>query len=235
MLTLILAESALETIPQELWHHPAVRSYSQRRGKHPQYLLLHRSYHHAAMKRAEKDEKRGRPDIVHFALLEALASPLNRERLLQTLVHTIGDQVITVDPRTRLPRNYNRFVGLMEQLFELGRVPPTGELLLELEPKALAELVDEIEATHVTLFSRKGTVSTVEDVVSRLSAEEGPVVMVGAFPHGDFSEATAQVADELVCVDPEVLDAWTLTSRVIYEYERAISLPQKRIGQKILG
>jgi rRNA small subunit pseudouridine methyltransferase Nep1 len=87
------------------------------------------------MKKLEESEKRGRLDIVHFALLEALGSPLNREGLLQTYVHTINDYVITVNPETRLPRNYNRFVGLMEQLFESYRVPPTGQILLKLEGK----------------------------------------------------------------------------------------------------
>ncbi|MFQ6065574.1 MAG: 16S rRNA methyltransferase, partial [Candidatus Bathyarchaeia archaeon] len=179
MLTLILAESALETIPKALWTHPAIRRYSERRVKHPQFLLLDRSYHHAAMKRLEQNEKRGRPDIVHFALLEALGSPLNKERLLQTYVHTINDQVITVNPETRLPRNYERFVGLMEQLFELGRVPPTGQILLKLERKTLPQLLGAITATHVVVFSREGSPHTLEEVGLRLSAEETPVVIVG--------------------------------------------------------
>ena len=92
------------------------------------------------MKKLEESERRGRPDIVHFALLEALGSPLNKERLLQTYVHTLKNHVITISPETRLPRNYDRFVGLMEQLFELGQVPPAGQILLKLELKTLAEL-----------------------------------------------------------------------------------------------
>lgn len=183
------------------------------------------------MKKLEEDEKRGRPDIVHFTLLEALGSPLNREGLLRIYVHTINDYVITVNPETRLPRNYDRFVGLMEQLFELGGVPPTGQVLLNLEPKTLPQLLHEITATHISAFSRRGSPHTLEEVFSGLSAEKMPVVIVGAFPHGYFSEATIKLADELVCIDPEMLEAWTLTSRMIYEYERAISLTTKRIKQ----
>ncbi len=181
------------------------------------------------MKKLEENEKRGRPDIVHFSLLEALGSPLNREELLRIYVHTINDYVVTVNPETRLPRNYDRFVGLMEQLFELGRVPPTGQILLKLEPKTRAQLLNEINATHVTAFSRRGSPHTLEEVVSRLPAEEMPVVIVGAFPHGHFSQATVKLADEMICTDPGMLEAWTVTSRVIYAYERAISLPTKRI------
>ena len=229
MLTLILAEAALETVPRALWRHPAIRSYSRRRRKLPQCLLLDRSYHHAAMKRLEENEKRGRPDIVHFSLLEALGSPLNKEGLLQTYVHTIKNYVISVNPKTRLPRNYDRFLGLMEQLFKLGRVPSTGQILLKLEPKTLLQLVHNIAATHVIALSRRGLPQTLEKAVSRLSAEKMPVVIIGAFPHGHFTEATTNLADEVICIDPEMLEAWTMTSRIIYEYERTISLPLKRL------
>ncbi len=229
MLTFILAESALETIPKALWKHPAIRSSSERRRKQPQSLLLDESYHHAAMKKLEENEKRGRPDIVHFVLLEALGSPLNGEGLLQTYVHTINNYVIAVNPETRLPKNHNRFVGLMEQLFELQRVPPTGQILLEFESKTLQRLLRENTATHVAAFSREGSPQTLERTVSRLSAEERPAVIVGGFPNGNFSKTTIKLADEIIRVAPEMLEAWTLTSRVIYEYERAISLPTKRI------
>ncbi len=229
MLTLILAESALETIPKNLWRHPAIKRHSKKHRKPPHFLLLDRSYHHAAMKTLSESDKRGRPDIVHFALLEALGSPLNKERLLQVYVHTLNNYVIKVKPETRLPRNYNRFIGLMEQLFELGRAPPNGQALLKLEPKTLSQLLREINPTHVVAFSTAGTPHTFEEVMPRLLNEEKPAVIIGGFPHGHFSATTLQLVDELVCVDLEMLEAWTVTSRVIYEYECAISLPIKRL------
>jgi len=183
------------------------------------------------MKKLDSSEKRGRPDIVHFSLLEALGSPLNKERLLQVYVHTINDNVITVNPEVRLPRNYNRFVGLMEQLFEVGRIPPTGQTLLRLEHKTLPQLLHEIKPDYVMGFSRKGTPYTVENAISKLSDKEKPAVITCGFPHGHFSEATRKLMNELVCVDPEMLETWTLTSRIIYEYECAVSLPSKRLEQ----
>lgn len=231
MLILILAEAALETVPRGLWNHPAVKRHSKRRGKPPEFILLDRSYHHSAMKKLEENEKRGRPDIVHFALLEALGSPLNKERLLQVYVHTLKDYVITVNPEARLPRNYNRFVGLLEQLFELGRVPSKGQTLLKLERKTLPQLLDEAEPDYVIAFSRKGSPNTLEKAISRLPDKERPAVIIGGFPHGHFSETTIKLASEVVSIDPEMLETWTLTSRVIYEYERAISLHKKRFMQ----
>ncbi|NIR86732.1 16S rRNA methyltransferase [Candidatus Bathyarchaeota archaeon] len=229
LLILILAESALETIPKNLWKHPAVKRHSKKRKKHPKFLLLDRSYHHAAMKTLPNNQKRGRPDIVHFALLEALGSPLNKERLLQAYVHTINDHVIEVKPETRLPRNYNRFLGLMEHLFELGRTPPNGKALLKLEAKTLPQLLREVSPTQVVAFSTAGKPRTLEDVVSELSSVERPAVIIGGFPHGHFSASTIRLADELVCIDEETLETWTVTSRVVYEYERAAFLPLKRL------
>jgi len=230
MLILIIAESAIEKIPKGLWKQPSIKSHSEKRGKPPKFILLDRSYHHAAMKNLPQNHKRGRPDIVHFALLEALGSPLNKAGELQVYVHTINNHTISVNPKARLPRNYNRFVGLMEQLFELKRAPPTGPALLKLEHKTLSHLLQDIKPTYAVAFSRIGTPSTLEEVISRLSDKERPAVIIGGFPHGHFSEETVKLANELVCVDPEMLETWTMASRVIYEYERAISLPKKRLN-----
>jgi rRNA small subunit pseudouridine methyltransferase Nep1 len=231
LLILIWAESALETIPKGLWSHPAVRHNSKRRGKPPGLTLLDRSYHHSAMKKLRESEKRGRPDIVHFALLEALGSPLNKERLLQVYVHTNNDYVVTVNSEARLPRNYDRFVGLLEQLFELERVPSKGQTLLKLEHKTLSQLLEETKTDYVVAFSRKGSPKTLEEAIFRLLKKQRPAIIIGGFPHGHFSETTVKLADEVVSIDQEMLETWTLTSRVIYEYERAISLPKKRLKQ----
>jgi rRNA small subunit pseudouridine methyltransferase Nep1 len=182
------------------------------------------------MKRLEDNLKRGRPDITHFALLEALGSPLNKEGLLQVYVHTNTDHVITVNPTVRLPRNCNRFIGLIEQLFQQQKVPSTGEALLKLEHKTLQQLLKETEADYVLVFSRKGKPKTLHAAVSALQPKQKPAIIVGGFPHGHFSEATLKLANEVVCVDSEMLDAWTLTSRAIYEYERTVGLPKKRVN-----
>jgi len=65
-----------------------------------------------------------------------------------------------------------------------------------------------------------------------LLEKQRPAVIVGGFPHGHFSETTIRLADEVGCIDPDMLETWTLTSRVIYEYESAISLPKKRLKQQ---
>ena len=183
------------------------------------------------MKKLEQNEKRGRPDIVHFALLEASGSPLNREGLLTVYVHTFNDHVIWVNPVTRLPRNYNRFVSLIEQLFEFGQVPPNpaGRPLLTLKKQTLPQLIKEIKPSYVLALSTIGKSRTLEASASNLPDNKNPVVLVGGFPKGHFSEATQNLAHETLCIDHEMLETWTVVSRVIYEFERALSLPGKRL------
>ena len=229
LLVLVLAEAALETVPEALWSHPSVRRHSKRQRKPAGQFLLDRSLHHQAMKRLDDNLKSGRPDIAHFCLLEALGSPLNKAGMLQVYVHTQENKVITVDSSTRLPRNYNRFIGLMEQLFQHGKVPIEGETLLKLEQKTLQQLLAETEADHILAFSRNGEPKTLTEAVSSLQPKQKPAIIIGAFPHSTFSENTIQLVDELVCVDAEMLEAWTITSRAIYQYEQAISLPKKRL------
>ena len=233
MLTLIIAESALETIPESLWNHPAIRKFSKTRRRPPSLILLDRSYHHTAMKRLENSEKRGRPDIVHFALLEALGSPLNKEKQLATYVHTVSDATIQINNEARLPRNYSRFVSLIEQLFETGRVPPDEKMkpLLILKQQDLTQLVKEVKPSRLLALTRAGRPQTLEDTISDLAKTDKACVLVGGFPKGHFSKAVTELADDTVCIDSDMLETWTVVSRTVYEFERALSLPQKRLIQ----
>jgi len=91
--------------------------------------------------------------------------------------------------------------------------------------------VGELKPSYVVVFDKPGGAKTVEEAASSLARCERPLAIVGGFPHGGFSEAALSLADEVVCVDQEALDAWIVVSRVIYEYERAIGLPRGRLGR----
>jgi rRNA small subunit pseudouridine methyltransferase Nep1 len=74
------------------------------------------------MKKLQNNAKRGRPDIVHFALMEALSTPLFIENKLRVYVHTTNDKIIAVADSLRIPKSYVRFEGLMVKLFKDGSV-----------------------------------------------------------------------------------------------------------------
>ncbi|KON30091.1 hypothetical protein AC482_04790 [miscellaneous Crenarchaeota group-15 archaeon DG-45] len=231
MLNLILVEAALETVPPEIQRHPSVRRNARRRGKRPSETLLDRSLHHAAMAGLVNGHKRGRPDIVHFCLLEALGAPLSREGRLRVWVHTVGGYAIEVAPEARLPRDCLRFNSLMEQLFTQGRVPPDGEKpLMSLRPLSLPSLMEEIGASRVVALTSHGRPTTLEEVCILLAEEDSPAVLIGAYPSGPMEEGTLSLADEAASIYREALDAWVVTSRLIYAFERASSSQNKMGG-----
>ena len=129
MLTLVLADSELEIVPASIAGHPAIRTSARKRGRSPTSILLDSSLHHPALKGVPEGERRGRPDLVHGFVLLCLDSIVNQEGRLTTIVHTRHDDVLRFAPQTRIPRNYARFVGLIEELFAKGRVPDEDPLI----------------------------------------------------------------------------------------------------------
>ena len=145
MLNLLFVEASLELVPRQIAHHPSVTRNAKRERKRSDEVLLDRSLHHHAMRSLPEGEKRGRPDILHFCLLEALGSPLNMAGRLRLLAHTVNGELLNFSRELRLPRDCYRFKSLMEQLFAEGRVPPGVEPpLITLSKKSLGEVKREI-------------------------------------------------------------------------------------------
>jgi rRNA small subunit pseudouridine methyltransferase Nep1 len=224
ILNIVLARSALETIPEEIVNHPSVKKWAERRRKDPRKLLLDMSYHYAAMRELKDWNKRGRPDIVHITLLNLLGSPLNNEGLLRVYVHTLNDYIITINPEINLPRNYLRFVGLIEQLFEIGRVPPKGNWLMKIEKKKLDRLLKEINPSKVIILTEKGKRIKLENFGKKILNEKNPLVIIGGFQRGEFSEEDLKLADEKYAIYKKSLDAWIIASMVVHEVERVMQI-----------
>ncbi len=219
MYRLILAEAALERIPEELWKHPAVTRHAARRGKPPGEMLLDVSYHYAAMRGLPEREKRGRPDIAHFSLLEALGSPLARRGLLDVFVHSQESVSLHVAAGTRLPRNYERFLGLIEQVLKAGRAPATGIPLLTAREQSLAALIEELGAKRCFLLRENAPRFSLKQLGEGVHVAGEAVILVGGFPRGDFNQETLSLADIECSVYPESLEAWTIVSRTLCALE----------------
>lgn len=223
MLSLILAESSIELVPNEIAGHPAIVKSAKRKKKDPRQLVLDQSYHHAAILRLGKPGVgRGRPDIVHFSLLLALGSPLNTDGQLNCLVHTRDDHVIVIDPSTRLPRNTDRFTALIEQLYQDSVVPSSGPSLLKLKKESLKSLLSTIHPDRVVALTTLGSPKPMDEVAEELRQAERPVLLVGGFPTGHFSDGTMKLASEKIRVDRRSLEAWTIVGRATDDYEKAI-------------
>ncbi len=207
----IFLEASLETIPREILRHPAVRADAIRRGKKPEKILLDDSKHHFAMRNLEFRTKRGRPDIIHQCLLLVLDSPLKD---FEVYVHTINGEIIYVNRETRLPRNYNRFVGLMEKLFDERVIEADGRVLLEMLDAKLDAVVGE---RRVILLREGGKRRGLAEML-----ECDVAICIGAFPHGDFFDETLEMLGnvEEISLGAESYTSLYVTSRVLCEYER---------------
>ena len=220
MLSLILAESALELVPKELQNHNSVLAYSKRVNKKPAEVILDVSWHFAAMKGIKNEIKRGRPDLIHFCLLEACSIPLYFENKLRIYVHTIDDRVIFLGENVRLPKSYHRFVGLIEKLYSTGIIEEGGKKLLEMKKMDFCKLIDKIAPKEIIGLSEKGATSSYEKLAKTISKDS--CIVVGGFSKGHFSDQIVKKINNLVSVDKNPLEAHVIISRILYEYEKEL-------------
>ena len=214
----VLAESALELVPREIQRSPAVASDSRRREVEPSRILLDRSFHHSAMGRLRDGEKRGRPDLVHAALLSLAGTPLFLDGMMRVYVHTSQDIVLEVEEGTRIPKSYLRFRGLAEKL--LAERP--GEGLVRVYQAGMRDLLKRMVVPDLTIgLSTQGAPSSAEGIGRELAAAKRPCVIVGGFPHGHFTLETVKMVDKLARIHPRPLEAHVVSARVVYEVERA--------------
>lgn len=203
---LLLADAALELVPQEISRHPSVVNSAKKRKKKPTEILLDSALHKPAMSTISDGGKRGRPDIVHFSLLTALAE----ECVDEVYVHTYNGTIIRVKKGVRIPKNYNRFVSLAEQLLTLGRVPLQGVPLLEVLRVNLRELVGD---SGVVLLDEEGEDCALQEVCA--ASRRGAFVAVGAYPRGGFSREVLDLATEKLSLGKVRLETVQVLMRII--------------------
>ena len=231
-LNLALVESALQLVPTGIQGHSQIKKYAERRMKKPSEVLLDTAFHHAAMQKLARKripiEKMGRPDIVHNTLLQILETPLNWENQLRVFVHTQDDYVISINPKIRLPKNYTRFVGLIEQLFAKEQVPERGAPLMKVEKGTVQNLISRIRPSRVLGFSVLGQPTLMRTTANDVAKVSDPLVFIGGFPRGHFSGETTHSLNSTFKVDRQSLDAWVVAGRFVYDFEWAIGVAQRR-------
>ncbi len=220
MISLIISESALELIPFELEDHPSVISHARKLGKYPSDILLDNSWHFAAMKGIKNEIKRGRPDLVHFSILEATTITLYLQNRLNLFVHTIDDKVIHFGKNVHLPKSYHRFEGVIEKLYQEKKIISNNELLLELKDQTFLELISEIYPSKIIGFSTEGQLSSYEKIAAQIS--DNSCIVLGGFQKGHFSDSIQNKITDLYSVGDESFEGHVVASRILYEYEKTI-------------
>jgi rRNA small subunit pseudouridine methyltransferase Nep1 len=200
---IILMNSSLELLPKE-WEN---KKELKRIKKFFKYDILDSNYHYKLMKNWQIDEKekRGRPDIVHFSLLTLLDSLLNHEKKLEIYLHTIDNLMFKVNPEVRLPRNYNRFLGIMEQLLKGNNNPFFEKLNISVEEFLLKN------SKKIALLTKNGRLIRKNE---REKLKEFDTFLIGAFPKGEIklNQKIIKNSIEKISIYKKGLTAWTVCS-----------------------
>lgn len=232
MLSLVIAEAALETVPSEIASHRSIQNHTRKINRPHTEILLDRSYHHYAMidNRLESQWKRGRPDIIHFALMEALSTPLYIRKMVKVYVSTINNEAIFIGDDLRIPKSYFRFEGLMIDLFKnkVVKSPDSKKKLLELRANMpFGELINGMLKPRTLIgLSSIGASSSAEQVVSMYAKESNIdcAFVVGGFPRGHFLSGTTKYFNKLHSIETISLESHVVIARILYECEKLLSI-----------
>jgi rRNA small subunit pseudouridine methyltransferase Nep1 len=226
MLTLVLCDAELELVPPKLTGHQQVIRSAQHSGVSPSKMLLDSSLHYAAMRSLPQGERRGRPDLVHFFLLTVLESIPNKLGHVRVYVHTRNDEVIEVAPQTRLIRNYNRFCGLMQKLFENGSVGEPEPLLTMKRDFPLSDLLKKIKPQRGIVLAPAPQFRLPSELFRPDDATGHVAALIGGFPSGDY-RSPLPPGFERVSIHPEPLTVWTVAAELLAHYPRTGSTVQR--------
>jgi rRNA small subunit pseudouridine methyltransferase Nep1 len=175
------------------------------------------------MKQLANSWKRGRPDIAHFALIEALSTPLFIERMLRVYIHTISDKIIAIADNLRLPKSYFRFEGLMVTLHRDKVVKSNeGTILMELSDGTFADLINMIKPDTVVGLSTVGVQSKVQKVAENAGKVGHCTFVVGGFAKGHFSENITMGLGPTYSINKFKLESHVVIARILYECEKLL-------------
>jgi rRNA small subunit pseudouridine methyltransferase Nep1 len=175
------------------------------------------------MKQLPYSWKRGRPDIVHFALMEALSTPLFMKRMLRVYVHTINDKIITIADNLRIPKSYFRFERLTASLFRDNLIESNeGTILMEISDGTFSDLIDIIKPDMVIGLSTVGVQSKAQKVAENAQSVDHPSFVIGGFAKGHFSENVARSLGPTYSIGNITLEAHVVIARILYECEKLL-------------
>jgi rRNA small subunit pseudouridine methyltransferase Nep1 len=182
-LEIIFLETSLELIPNELKKDKLIENLSKKLKAKPDFMLLDISLHYKAMLKLKNFNKRGRPDIIHLSLLNILEKPYSSNIDVYMQVH--DGRVFKFRNDIRLPKNYERFKGLMAQLLYFNKVPLNSEKPLIW--KISDSLKEFLNGRKLILLSEDGEDSNIEEIIESSKTLNFPIG-IGAFAHGNFSK-----------------------------------------------
>ena len=190
--------------------------------KNPQ--IINCDEHYKIIKSMKKKLDEFRPDIIHQCLLNLFDSPLNKVGLLQVYIHTSKNILIEINPKTRMPRTFKRFLGLFTQLLLKNeiRASDTNEILMRVVNSKIENIVGE--NTPKILLSSKGRLIDIDTYSKNLnSAGQGKnsniCFIIGANPKGDI-DPMIKYNDDCVSLSSFDLDSNIVCAKICSSFEK---------------
>ena len=175
-------------------------------------------------------------------MLSVLGSPLNLSGNLKTFATLRGNKIIDVNSLVRLPRATDRFIGLIEDLFEkktikkskevINKTEQDFEILLKIRsnPQPVISLINEIKLkiknqknnskVKTLLFSRSGTLKKPDEFNEILTeTKDNVILLIGLFPRGEPPEELIKHIDLKIKISEYPLESWIVANRIIGSYE----------------
>lgn len=219
MLTILLVDAELELIPDNMLDDYSIRTHSKKRKKAPGKIILDSNYMHTAIERYFPGEsnRRGRPDIIYHFLMVAMESMLNKQGKLRVWIHTRNNRIIEISPDVRLPKSYNRFIGLFEDLFERHEVRAGDKTLLKVHDGDANALLRLSGSTNVKVLSPTGKRIHAQEMFEDSNEEQS--IIMGGFSEGDYISGVYGLGESF-SIYGEELTIWSVAMEMIAQYER---------------
>ena len=177
------------------------------------YAILNCDDHANFIRRHGKQPGDHRPDICHQALLAILDSPLNKAGMVKAIyVNTQKNVLFRVSPKTRVPRTFKRFCGLMVQLLQKLSVRSSNG------PEKLMQVVKQPVTKYFPAGARRvgfsfsaPEVKKLPEYVEALPEDAAVVFTIGAMAHGKVDVA---YTDDFISVSRYPLSAACCIGRI---------------------
>lgn len=214
MLRVLLVGAELELVPPEIAGHPSVRM-NLPAGRKPSDVLLDQNLHATASRQLPDGERRGRPDIVHYALLTILESPACKAGQVEVAIHTTANELIRVKSDTRLPRGEPRMHGLLAKVLRDGRSQDKDPLIWVEGVGKPDKVLASFGKGPVVRLDEGGALMQSADLVRKANKAGDLTLVLGAFPSGDFHKDWKEAAPDAVSIWKDPLNAWAVAGDVV--------------------
>ena len=191
----------------------------------PEFQILDDNFHHEIVNKLENPQKRGRPDVVHFALLDITSTPLYMNDKIQVLIHTVGEQTIRVGRQVRVPRTLQRFCGVISKVLTERQVESEKTYFALKKDQSLKELLSSLSVDETISLSSKGIPADLSILIAETnSKKQSTAWVVGGFAHGNFNESSRNLFNRIVSISDSSLPAHVVTARLCYELEKTLNV-----------